>query len=52
MTCRTSAVAVCCSPASIKFTLERIALGGPLIKLGFALGKLALEIGDSLVGVG
>jgi hypothetical protein len=35
-----------------KFALERIAFGGPLIKLAFALGKLALEISDNLVRVG
>jgi hypothetical protein len=35
-----------------KFPLNRFAFGGPLIKRGFVLGKLALEIGDNLVGVG
>ena len=39
-------------PRIDKLALERIAFGGPLVKLGFALGKLALEIGDNLVGVG
>jgi hypothetical protein len=37
MTCKTSAVAVCCSNA---------------ITLGFALGKLTLEISYELLGIG
>jgi hypothetical protein len=43
--------AVCCSSRIDRFAPECIVFGGPLIKLGLTLGKLALQIGDNLVGM-
>jgi hypothetical protein len=43
---------VCCSSRIDRFAPECIVFGGPLIKLGLTLGKLALQIGDDLVGIG
>jgi len=36
----------------VRFAPECIVFGGPLIKLGLTLGKLALQIGDNLVEIG
>ena len=44
--------AVCCSSRIDRFAPECTVFGGPLIKLGLTLGKLALQISDNLVGIG
>ena len=49
MTCNTSAVAVCCSSASSRSALHAFRCAR---QLSLTLGKLTLEIGDELLGIG